>query len=601
MRSLFSSTVKFFALISISSALVSPSFAEKTSPWPGGKWSPASASYGATLQRNVSIKMSDGVILKADISYPTDLRTGERAAGKFPVLLTQQPYVSANPKFGDYFVKHGYIYVTAYVRGTTKSGGDFLFFSDRDAQDGVELVNWASQELPGSSGILGLHGNSYMALTQFFTAANLVNGSPVKAMSASCMGAEFYRETYFSGGIPTQTLNFQKVAGKSMGSTSSGDAGLANYAEISAGGEKAYDREFWKKRTVGNLVPKVVAANIPILLWSSNEDIYAQSSMELYSYLQNAYGKQPVYGKMPDNLRPSGRYQIVINQGTHCMNQNQRIHLAWFETWLKGIKTNMANTNMPIHVHEMGSDRWLNTSHYPTNANYTRFYLDVAGKLSTEVPASTGLENLAWAQPSPSSTVQYETPVFPAGATIAGAISASIQASSTTNNLQLIATLKQVSKDGTEINLTSGAVLGSMSELDSDRSWYDSNGVPVRPYGKYDMDRNIPAGTIKNYDFVISPRYVQMEPGSKLRVVFTTQTPTEKCTPVLGTDPCFPTATQTASLNGSVVTIHHGPSNKSSINLPLLKTQCWRSGDNPGIPYWEKHLKADNNSAPCQY
>ena len=118
-------------------------------------------------------------------------------------------------------------------------------------------------------------------------------------------------------------------------------------------------------------------------------------------------------------------------------------------------------------------------------------------------------------------------------------------------------------------------VLGSMSQNDPTRSWVDKNGVPVRPYGKYDADRYVPAGTIKQYDFLIYSRFAFVRPGSKLRFVLTTQAPTDICSPFLGTDPCFPTAPQTASLTGSRITIHHGPSYPSAVNLPLHKAGCW--------------------------
>jgi predicted acyl esterase len=570
---------------------------QSATPWPGGIWSPAEASYRSGVDEGVNVTMSDGTILKADVAYPIDPATGARATGSFPVLLTQSPYVNANPRGGDYYVQRGYIYVTAHVRGTTTSGGSFMFFSDRDAKDGAELVNWAAK-LPNSTGTVGMHGNSYMGLTQAWTLAALGKGSPVKALSASCMGAEFYRETYFAGGIPTQTLNFQRVIGSSMGGDTA-VSGAANVADIEAGGDKAYFRTFWKERTVGALAQKLVDADVPILLWSSNGDIYAQSSLDLYAYLQNGYAKQPVYGPMSRSAAASGRYQIIMSQGGHCAGIDQRVQLEWFDTWLKGARTDMEKTAMPIHIHEQLSNRWFNTSHYPMVPAYTRYYLN-NGSLATSVPTAQGQSNLVWGQPSANSTVQFDSAAFASGASLAGPISASIYASSTTSNLQLIATLVHVDAAGTSTVLTSGAVLGSLAENDAERSWTDKNGVPTRPYGKYEADVYVPAGTIKKYDFVISPRFVNFQAGSKLRVIFTTQTPTSRCSPVLGTDPCFPTAPQVASLSGSTVSIYHGGTYNSSINLPLAKAGCWKSSDNPSIPFWDVDPAVNEADAPCQ-
>jgi hypothetical protein len=69
--------------------------------------------------------MSDGTILKVDVAYPTDLATGARAPGPFPILLNQTPYLSIKPTAGDYFVQRGYIFVTAYVGGTTAVWREF--------------------------------------------------------------------------------------------------------------------------------------------------------------------------------------------------------------------------------------------------------------------------------------------------------------------------------------------------------------------------------------------------------------------------------------------------------------------------------------------
>src|SRR5882672_10472611 len=66
-----------------------------TSPYPigpGGRaYTPPAPTYGTSEDADVSVRMNDGVILKADVVYPTDLVTGERAVGPFPILMTQNP------------------------------------------------------------------------------------------------------------------------------------------------------------------------------------------------------------------------------------------------------------------------------------------------------------------------------------------------------------------------------------------------------------------------------------------------------------------------------------------------------------------------------
>jgi uncharacterized protein len=573
---------------------------QMSTPWPGATWAPGEAYYRVGIDSQVDVTMSDGVVLKADVTYPIDPVTGARATGPFPVLLTQSPYRSTNPMAGNYYVQRGYIFVTGYIRGTTFSGGNFEFFSPREQEDGADLVRWAAK-LPNSNGKVGLQGGSYAGLNQLFTVARLGPNSPVKAIQPNCMGAEFYKETYFSSGVPTQTLNFQRFASISgaMGGTTAGPLGQALVDEIDAGGPRAYHGEFWKTRSTGEIANKIVEADVPTLIWSSNGDIYAQSSLELYALLQNAHAKQPMWGAMKKDQKASGRYQVIISQGGHCAGIDQRITLEWFDTWLKDMKTGIADTTMPIHVMELGSNRWIHTSAYPTVPTYTRYFLAANGGLQATPPATAGQDNIAYAQPAANSTLTYDTPVFPNGATVAGPLSASFYASSTTTNLQLIATVQMVGVNGSVTNVTTtGSVLGSMSSNDPDKSWVDSAGVPVRPYGKHQADEYVPAGTIKRYDFAISPRYIAIPPGAKLRLVVTTQTLASRCSAGLGVDPCFPTAPQRNSLGSNTTTLYHGPVNSSSLNLPLLKASCWKSVES-AAPYWDIDPQVATD-APCQ-
>jgi uncharacterized protein len=109
----------------------------------------------------------------------------------------------------------------------------------------------------------------------------------------------------------------------------------------------------------------------------------------------------------------------------------------------------------------------------------------------------------------------------------------------------------------------------------------------------------VAAGTVNKYDFAISARFVAIAPGSKVRLILTTQAPTDKCSPPLGLDPCFPTAPQEASLKGNTTTVYYGADKPSSLNLPLLPASCWASTDNPGnSPYWT--VDAEIATTPCQ-
>ena len=142
-------------------------------PWPGGKWQPDPARYGVGADTGVPIELRDGTKLIGDVYYPTSQQTGQRAAGTFPVLLAQDPYLCQTPQGAaealssnglDYFVERGYMYVIVCARGTGRSGGSFVLLDPRLGQDGAQLVDWTAHDLAGSDGTVGGIGCSFAGL-----------------------------------------------------------------------------------------------------------------------------------------------------------------------------------------------------------------------------------------------------------------------------------------------------------------------------------------------------------------------------------------------------------------------------------------------------
>ena len=144
------------------------------------------------LERDVSVRMSDGVQLLANVFRSCQPRPS-------PVLISVTPYSKdvlpdrkmmlfmrlAGARFGHldcsswtgfeapdplFWVRAGYAVVQADVRGMHKSEGSASVLSDRDAQDYCELIAWAAGQ-PWSSGAVGLLGVSYLAMSQWRAAA----------------------------------------------------------------------------------------------------------------------------------------------------------------------------------------------------------------------------------------------------------------------------------------------------------------------------------------------------------------------------------------------------------------------------------------------
>src|SRR5689334_21346479 len=71
-------------------------------------WKPGPETYGVSTTKNVPVTMKDGTVLRADVHYPADPKTGKPAAGTFPVIVTETAYgkdlgeqtATSSPQFG---------------------------------------------------------------------------------------------------------------------------------------------------------------------------------------------------------------------------------------------------------------------------------------------------------------------------------------------------------------------------------------------------------------------------------------------------------------------------------------------------------------------
>lgn len=592
------------ALALVVSTIAGARAATTQTPYPGGTWQPPGPSYGVLAVKNVKVLMDDGVDLVADVYYPADTRTGTRAPGKFPVLLTQTPYTysigltsaASGTGPGDYFVERGYIYVSADVRGTGRSGGNGAFFSPRDAKDGVDLVNWVAHDLSGSNGVVGLTGCSYLAQTQLYTAALLGPHSPVKAMIPACISGDVYRDTYLQNGIPSPAWDGAGLAaGALLGPTIEEymvPQYLASQTNDAAGqaGDIAYDKTFWLERDHIAQAQAVADTRIPTLLWDGWIEP-GFGALELWAALENAAEGRSPYAPLVPGDPVTGRYQLIIGNWTHGGGLDNGIMLEWYDTWLKGLHTGLpTTTSTPIHLQELGTsaNRWVNASSYPLTDHYSAFYLGTGNLSATKPPSATN--KLIWAQPTVAgSTVTYTSAPFGHGALLAGPSAVRVWATSNTSELELMADLYDLAPDGTTTAISDGAIMGSLHDLDAARSWTDADGLPVRPFLSLQGDEYVAAGELAEYEIPIDPKVWELAPGHRLELRLSTQADEQDCItamekivwPVLG---CKPRPAILARLAGSTYSIDLGGSHASLISVPLLPYESLpvgRSGTTP--------------------
>ncbi|CAN5163253.1 CocE/NonD family hydrolase [soil metagenome] len=175
------------------------------------------------FEREVALKMRDGTTIFTDVFRPV-------GAGRFPAIVAWSPYgkevggqwlddvphrsgvpldlVSELQKFEGpdpaFWVEQGYVVLNPDPRGTGSSEGDMTYWGRQLAEDGYDFIEWAAAQ-EWCSGKVALSGNSWLAVSQWFIAAEQ---PPHLAAIAPWEGfCDHFRETGNRGGIPSPAFS----------------------------------------------------------------------------------------------------------------------------------------------------------------------------------------------------------------------------------------------------------------------------------------------------------------------------------------------------------------------------------------------------------
>jgi putative CocE/NonD family hydrolase len=614
-------------------------------------WTPTTVRYGVGVRHNVGIAMSDGVTLRADIHYPTNPQTGEPAAGPFPVLLSVTPYGKKAPppaaQIGGgatpYLIKRGYIEVMVDVRGTGASGGSFEMFGSRQTRDGVELVAWASR-LPNSTGGVGLFGISYLAINQLFTAAAVGPDSPLKAIFPVMAANDFYRDVVTMGGVPhlqtvrayravyrllnivNPTLEFLARGGHPR-PRAGGFAAVRRrgrdqrqyfgplVAEAIAGGETAYDGQFWDALRPADVLSDIAANGVAVFLVGGWHDAFQRGAPLNYAALQNALAGRPRHAPMEPGQPAAERIRLLMGPWYHVSDFGglhlNALQLRWFDHWLKEEPT-AAVSGSPFTFQAIGSPRWFHAREYPlAAATPAHFFLSPAGRLTREPAPDESAARLDYKSRGPVAgrsleqwslgmnsyfagqrgwrirydndnrrlqrlepdALTYTTEPFSTPTLVAGPITVTVHATATTTETMWVVHLDEVAPDGATRPLTQGALLGSHRALDTSRTWYLPDGTVLRPHHLSTRAATKPVvpGELTRYDIEVFPTAALIDTDHRLRLTLTTHD--------------FPHLVATTparrALVGGTYRIRQGGSTPSHIVIPLADPAAYNAASEP--------------------
>ncbi len=600
------------------------------------EWTPRAAQYGVGIHHNVAVPMSDGVQLRVDIHYPTDPDTGQPAAGPFPVLMSLTPYGKKAPppaaQIGGgptpFLIKRGYIEVMVDVRGCGVSEGAFQMFGERQAQDGVELVDWASK-LPNSNGRVGMFGVSYLAINQLFTAAAVGPNSPLKAIFPVMAARDFYRDAAAMGGAPHlrtirayggvyQLLNIVNPAlevinrGKHPRPRAGGVAGVRKrgrsqrgyfgplIADAVAGGETAFDEEFWEDLRPAAVLPQIVANKVAVFLVGGWHDAFQRGVPLNYAALQSAFAGRPDEQPMQPGQPVSEHLRLMMGPWYHVTDYGglhlQAVQLRWFDHWLYDDAAAQIS-EAPFTFQPVGSSQWFHVRNYPLDQSTpTRFYLSDAGRLTTDPAPETSTVAVKYMHRGPVAgrsveqwtlgmtsfirsqrggrtrydqdnrrvqrgALTYTTAAFAKPTLIAGPITLTLHATADTTESLFVAHIDDVAPDGACRPLTQGALLGSHRALDPERTWYLPDGTVLKPHHistRAAVEPVVP-GELTRYDIEVFPTAALLDSGHRLRLTVTT----------FDFPHLVPTVPARRNLAGGSYALHQGGPTPSHLLIPV--------------------------------
>lgn len=564
----------------------------------GSAYDPGPERYGIAVTRDVAIPMRDGVILRADIHVPTVPATGLPAPGPFPVILSETPYGKQlgelSPETAELtgyepaLIKRGYVQVIVDVRGAGGSGGTFDLLSPTEQADSVQVIDWVSK-LPNTTGKVGMLGHSYVGITQLLAAGNVKPGSPLKAIFPIMATNDPYRELVSEGGLFNLTsvpaysslvlaatlLNpsaqLPRDPADAVKLTSGHGIGSTFWAVDTLGpgllgGPTGYDEDFWRSRSPGSMLDKIVGNGVAAYLVGGSYDVFQTGEVLNFVGLQNAAAGRAPDGPLQTSRPLSGKYQLTVGPWYHQANFDefplQQTELAWFDRWLKDLPTGIDQTTEPLHVIEPGGTKYDSGALPIAGAEPTKLYLGADKALTKSKPASllgedrftfsaagvactraleqwsTGLPNqlfqalgaqdpCADKRPGMERSLgqrSYTTAALAAPLQIAGPATLTLQAQSTTKDAEFVVTLQDVDPAGKVVDLTAGALLGSHRAVDAGRSWPGAGGDPLlawHPYTRAAKAGVIPGKTTR-FDVPIRPAFATIPAGHRLRVVIAT-------------------------------------------------------------------------------
>lgn len=342
------------------------------------------------LEKDVAVTLRDGVTIYIDVFRPA-------GAERVPVIVAWSPYgkgqgtsmsvmgvfglvglsnsvVSGLAKFEApdpaYWCAQGYAICNPDPRGCIDSEGNSVLWDRQEGRDCHDLIEWLSEQA-WCTGKVGMSGTSYLAVSQWFTAAeqpkHLVAINPWEGVS------DVYRDLVLRGGMP--------------------DTGFA---------QQLQDGSFFGKNQKEDLLSEVERYPLINDLWENKIPDFSRITVPAY-----------VVASYSNTLHTAGTFRawrriasqhkwLRIHNGQEWPDYYDEANVEdlrrFFDRYLKEVDNGWESTpKVRYAVHDFQGGDQVNVpaeAFPPKDVTSTKLYLDGAGRMLTaqaptqEVPAT---------------------------------------------------------------------------------------------------------------------------------------------------------------------------------------------------------------------
>ena len=517
---------------------------------------------GRICEYDVGVPMRDGKKIYIDLFRPEQ-------EGKYPALIAWSPYgkhgrtkyawfyqcgvcdsdLSDDTIFEGpdpaYWCAHGYAVVNVDTRGSWNSQGDLTFFTEQEAQDAYDLIEWVAMQ-PWSNGKSGLIGVSYLAWSQWRIAS--LNPPHLAAINPWEGVSDFYRELAYHGGVPETYFVPGLKTFMSFTTTSVEDV-AAMIPE-----HPLYD-DYWKAKN-----PDLSRVNVPAFVVASwaDQGLHTRGTLEGFRQISS-----------PDKwLLAHGRkkWQFFYEQVD--------MQRQFFDKYLKGVERTEVDDWPKVCVEVRDRYYWGNfraESEWPlARTEYRPLFLDPANKsMGPQQVAQAGEVRYRVDDATDKSQRAEFVITFDEATELTGYMKLKLWVEAAgSDDLDLFVALEKINRRGEVVHfpffschedgpIALGWLRASHRELDQARS------TPYQPVHPHTSEAKIGAGQIVPVEIEIWPSSTRFDAGEKLRVI------------VQGSDIYYypggwPTNAHENSVNKGEHIIHAGGEYDSHLLVPVI-------------------------------